>query len=139
MIAGQSEPGADVAGVDDQPAGLDEQAVIDCVVIGADDRDIECGQLCRAQRGRAAARQPGMLAGLRQLGQEGVVKRDDGAAPLQATPMTSTRAPLIARPARSLSAAIALSMTRCGIAVLTSPANSIKRVETLNSRAFQVR
>src|SRR5258707_210526 len=82
--AGQSEPGADIAGVDDQPAGLDEQAIIDRIVIGADDCDVEGGQFCCGQWLRAAARQPGVFAGLWQLGQQRVVKCDLRAAPLQA-------------------------------------------------------
>ena len=43
------------------------------------------------------------------------------------------------RPERSLNASTVLSTTRWGIAVLISPASSIKRVAMLNSRAFQVR
>src|ERR1700686_1587099 len=47
--------GADVAGIDDQWAAIDQQAVIDRVVIGADDRDVERRQRRRGQRGRAPA------------------------------------------------------------------------------------
>ena len=57
---------------------------------------------------------------------------------LYASPSTSTLAPLSALPS-SLSASATRSTTYSGIAVLISPASSMKRVASPNSRAFQVR
>ena len=52
--------------------------------------------------------------------------------------VTSTRLPLIERE-RALSASASLPMTQCGMSLLISPANSMKRVGIPTSRAFQVK
>ena len=63
--SGEAAAGADIAGVDDQRAVLDQQPVIDRVVIGADDRGVEAGERRRRSAGPSVGRR---IAGCSRVG-----------------------------------------------------------------------
>src|SRR6516165_5561370 len=73
-FGGESPSRAGVAGIDDERAGLHQQGVVDCIVIGANDRELELGQRFLCPRYPLPAGKLGMFPQLWNFRDERIVE-----------------------------------------------------------------